>query len=130
MPSSPAVVIGSMARTMPSSSSGPVPGSPWLAICGSSCISRPTPWPTSERTTAKPSASTLRWTAAETSPRGLPGRRWPPASMVDPFEERLAGALHQPGGDRGDGADRDRDGGVRDPPVQHHADVDREDVAA
>ena len=38
------------------------------------------PWPTSERITAKPSASIRRWTACETSPSRLPGRHWSTAS--------------------------------------------------
>ncbi len=35
------MTIGSTASTMPSSSSGPLPGSPKLGTCGSSCMSRP-----------------------------------------------------------------------------------------
>jgi hypothetical protein len=68
----PMLTIGSIARVMPSTSSGPVPGSPWLGICGSSCISRPIPWPTRLLITCRPSDSTRRWIAAETSPRWLP----------------------------------------------------------
>src|SRR5215217_7054825 len=51
----PTLTIGSTARTMPSSSSGPLPGGPKFGIWGSSCMSRPIPCPTSERMTAKPS---------------------------------------------------------------------------
>ena len=51
---------------------GPVPGSPKLGICGSSCMLRPTPWPTSVRTIASPRASAAAWIACETSPRRLP----------------------------------------------------------
>ena len=65
---------------MPSASSGPVPGSPKFGICGSSCICRPIPWPTRARITENPSASTRRWTAAETSPNRLPGRHCSTAS--------------------------------------------------
>ena len=54
-PGRPAVVIGSIASTIPSCRRGPVPGSPKLGIWGSSCILRPTPWPTSVRTIASPS---------------------------------------------------------------------------
>ena len=37
--------MGSMARHMPGSSTGPLPGLPWLATHGSMCISVPMPWP-------------------------------------------------------------------------------------
>src|SRR6202012_2718974 len=44
-------------------------------------MSRPTPCPTSERTTASPSRSTTCWMAWETSPTRLPGsQRSTPAS--------------------------------------------------
>ena len=81
----PALTIGSIASTVPSSSSGPRPGSPKFGTCGSSCISRPIPWPTRVRITDSPFDSTERWIALETSPRWLPGDH-----LLDPVEERVA----------------------------------------
>ena len=37
-------------------------------------MSRPTPWPTSERTTEKPASSVTVWIACETSDRCAPER--------------------------------------------------------
>src|SRR3989338_10717326 len=56
----PALTIGSIARTMPPFSLGPVPGTPKFGICGSSCILVPMPCPTNSRTTEKPFDSTYR----------------------------------------------------------------------
>src|SRR3954471_1657895 len=42
----PALIIGSIANRRPGWRIGPWPGSPKLGIRGSSCIWRPTPWPT------------------------------------------------------------------------------------
>src|SRR5204863_9987125 len=68
----PAVIIGSIASVMPSVSLGPRPGAPKFGSCGSSWYSRPTPWPTSARTTEKPFPSTTVWIAWLMSERWLP----------------------------------------------------------
>src|SRR3954447_9868538 len=47
----PAVIIGSIARVMPSRSSGPRCEETKFGTWGSSCIDRPTPWPTRLRIT-------------------------------------------------------------------------------
>ena len=83
----PTFTIGSTASTMPSASTGPVSGSPKFGICGSSCMSRPIPWPTSDRTTENPSPSTRACTAWETSPRRFPGRHCSTASKSAAFVE-------------------------------------------
>ena len=83
------------------------------------------PWPTSERTIERPSASTYFWTALETSPRRLPTRHCSTAAKSEPSRD-----LEQLGRDRGDVADREGAGGVGDPAVLDDADVDAEDVAA
>src|SRR6478735_1660942 len=70
----PAVIIGSIANVMPSARSGPRPGSPKLGICGSSCMARPTPWPTRLRTTENPASSVTVCTAYEMSESRRPGR--------------------------------------------------------
>ena len=62
--------------TMPSSSSTPVPAVPKFGTWGSSCMLRPTPCPTSVRTTLKSARSTTSCTAAPMSPVRLPGRAW------------------------------------------------------
>ena len=41
----PWLIIGSMVNTMPSRKAKPLPGLPKWRTCGSSCISRPMPWP-------------------------------------------------------------------------------------
>ena len=110
---------------MPGSSCGPRPAVPKLGTCGSSCMSRPTPWPTRLRMTLKPSASTVVWTAFETSPRRPPG-----CAACDARVERRLGGGEQAGRLVRDLADRDRDGAVGHPAVLGHAHVDREHVAA
>ena len=82
----PALTIGSIASTMPSSRLRALPDSPKFGICGSSCMSRPIPWPT-ERADDREARrrSTARWIACETSLRWLPG-----CSLLDAVEERVA----------------------------------------
>src|SRR5690242_16139599 len=86
----PAVIIGSIANVMPSASSGPRPGAPKFGICGSSCIARPTPWPTRLRTTEKPASSVTVCTALEMSESLLPGRHCsiPASSAACPTSSR------------------------------------------
>jgi hypothetical protein len=54
----------------------------------------------------------------------------PGAALLDALEQRLARGGEQALRDGRDVPDRDRDRRVRDPAVENHADVDREDVAA
>ena len=92
-PADPTFTIGSIASTWPdrqlealarrARSSG---------TCGSSCISRPMPWPTRSRTTAKPAASTWLCTAwRDVADRGCPSTR-----LRDARVQRLARDLEQP----------------------------------
>src|SRR5437016_319468 len=53
----PACTIGSIASTCPAISRGPRSGGPKFGTCGSSCIWRPMPWPSSSRTTEYPCRS-------------------------------------------------------------------------
>src|SRR5215207_9434859 len=54
----PALTIGSMAMVIPARSFSDGLPSTKLGTCGSSCIDRPTPWPTNSRTTLNPLLST------------------------------------------------------------------------
>ena len=51
-------------------------------------------------------------------------------ALLDAVEERGLGGVEQARGHRRHRADRDRDGGVGHPAVEHHAHVHRQDVAA
>src|SRR5471032_928942 len=54
----PALTIGSIAIVIPAPSLSFIFRSTKFGTCGSSCIVRPTPWPTNSRTTLKPLPST------------------------------------------------------------------------
>ena len=121
----PAVIIGSIAKVIPSESSGPGPARRSSGSAAPRASSAPTPWPTRLRTTEKPCSSVTRWIGVrDVRERGCRSRHCsiPAASAAwQPSSRRSASG--------GDLADRERVGRVRHEAVERHADVDREDVA-
>ena len=117
--------MGSIARTSPGWSTSPLPGCPKFGTCGSSCGSRPMPWPTRSRTTVKPAVSATCWTALPTSPSRLPAT----ACAIPRLQRRLGHVQQQRLASRVDVTDREGDRRVRVPAVQPHAGIDADDVA-
>ncbi len=74
--------------------------------------------------TERPSISTARWIAAETSPEVVARPH-----LLDPGEKRGLGHVEELTRLRADRAHRHRHRGIGNPAVLDHADVDREDIA-